>query len=64
LTGFLAGFGVGDGYASYVVLKEKPLTLGWLPGGDNWQLQDYELRGLRRDDLLRMQHFDKAWASA
>jgi len=39
-------FPVADGYAYYVVVSEKPLTMQWVPYGDRWQVHPALIRGL------------------
>jgi hypothetical protein len=42
-------FGVGDGYARYIVLSLRPVKLIHLPVGDRWQFQYAHL--LRAQDI-------------
>jgi hypothetical protein len=51
LAGEIWRYGVADGYAQYVVLKEKPLELIHLPIGDAWNIPDIVRRGLRLEDV-------------
>ena len=60
--GAMLRFGVGDGYAYYLVHKEKPLTLLWIPYSDKWQADDIFLRGLRLSDVKAMIDSDRAMA--
>ncbi len=54
IVGALIRFPRGDGYALYVVTKEKPLTLQWVQFGDRWQTEYITIRGLRRADVQHM----------
>lgn len=58
--GAMLRFGVGDGYAYYIVHKEKPLTLLWIPYSDRWQADNIFLRGLRLSDVKKMIDSDRA----
>lgn len=51
IVGGLVSFPAADGYAIYVVTKEKPLTLAHVPFGDGWTVSDAHIRGLRRSDI-------------
>jgi hypothetical protein len=51
IVGGLLRFPRGDGYALYVVVKDKPLTLQHVPFGDAWQVDHVTIRGLRRGDV-------------
>jgi len=51
-------FPVADGQAYYMVVKEQPLTLAWIPYGDAWQLPDAHLRGLNHRDLVNQREYD------
>lgn len=44
--GTVLRFGVGDGYASYLVMKKKPLVLCYIPCPDGWQADDCTIRGV------------------
>ncbi len=46
-TGLLLSFPRADGYAYYLVVNWKPLTLQWVPYGDKWQVEPELIRGLR-----------------
>ena len=46
LVGAVLTFGVGDGYAMYVVTKDKPLTVQHVPQGDCWRADACTLRGI------------------
>ncbi len=60
-VGGVLNFPVGDGMATYVVTKAHPLTLKWVPHGDQWQVPDYTIRGLRKADILGMIAFEQCW---
>ena len=51
LVGLIVSFGVADGYATYRVVKDKPLTLEHIPHGDAWQIPAAHLRGLTAKDI-------------
>lgn len=51
LVGALVNFGVADGYAVYLVAKEKPLTLRHVPYGDAYQVHHAMIRGLTIEDV-------------
>jgi hypothetical protein len=46
LVNALLSFPRGDGYALYVVVKDKPLTLAHVPMGDAWDVDECTLRGV------------------
>lgn len=52
LTGIVLQFPFADGYAHYVVIKNKPLTLQHIPFCDAWQVQPALIRGMRRVDII------------
>ncbi len=53
LTGLVLTFPRGDGYAIYVVSDHRRrLTLHPVVWGNNWQVEDYVIRGLRRQDII------------
>lgn len=41
----------GDGYAYYLVTKERPLTLQWIRYADAWQVEDALIKGLDLNDV-------------
>ena len=43
-----------DGYAMYLVTKDRPLTLQHIPFGDAWTVEAALIRGLNRNDVLTM----------
>ena len=43
-----------DGYARYLVAKERPLELVHLAVGDAWQVEDALIRGLRLKEVREM----------
>lgn len=51
LVGFLMRFPIADGYALYVVSRQKPLQLQHIPSGDGWRIPPTHLRGLRLTDV-------------
>jgi hypothetical protein len=62
VLGGIVKFHVGDGYAMYVVIKEKPLTLQLLPFGDAYQADPALIRGLRRVDIEALIQREQAWS--
>ena len=46
VIGSIIRFGVADGYASYMVMKKKPLTLCYIPCPDGYQADACTLRGV------------------
>jgi hypothetical protein len=63
VVGGLIRFQVADGYAYYLVTKESPLTLEWVPFGDNWQVSAPTIRGLRKADVLGMLAWERKMSS-
>jgi hypothetical protein len=63
VEGGLVSFGVADGSAHYVVVKEKPLTLQHVPYGDAYQIPYVMIRGLRKSDILDMLKRDRGMKS-
>jgi len=53
LVGVIYSDGVADGYANYVVIKDKPLTLQHIHIGDGYQLPYPYIRGLNEKDIKR-----------
>lgn len=51
VVGRLLEFGVGDGYAVYLVTREKPLTVMHIPYADAYMASGILLRGLRLSDI-------------
>ena len=47
-------FQIADGYALYLVVKEKPLTLDHIPYGDSYEIDDAHIRGLNLSDVKSM----------
>lgn len=62
LVGEIIRFGVADGFAQYVVWKQKPLQLVHLTVGDAWTLPEAHERGLRLADVRQMVERDKRMA--
>jgi hypothetical protein len=46
VVGTILRFGVADGYASYLVMRKKPLTLCFIPSPDGYQADECTLRGV------------------
>lgn len=53
LVGARLDFPRGDGVATYVVVKDKPLTLAHVPHGDAWRADDCTIRGVDADYVRR-----------
>lgn len=62
LVGRVIRFPVADGQASYMVWKQKPLELVYVPLVDNYQIPEAHARGLRVADVRKMVSFEDAWA--
>ena len=54
MEGLLFSFGVGDGYATYRVVKESPLTVEHLYYMDGYQVHPATIRGLRKEDIIQL----------
>jgi len=50
-----------DGYARYMIVKQKPLTLAHLHVGDGWWVEEALIRGLRLKDVREMIEADRRW---
>ncbi len=55
IVGVVVNFPIADGYAWYVVSKERPLTLQHIPFCDAWQITPAHLRGLGKSDIVDME---------
>lgn len=60
LVGEIVRFQIADGYAQYMVWKEKPLTLVHLAIHDAWSIPEAHARGLRLADVRGMVERDRA----
>lgn len=54
LVGEILRWQRADGYAQYMVVKQKPLTLSHVAIGDAWQVESALIRGLRLADVENM----------
>lgn len=63
IVGALLNWSRGDGRAYYVVTKERPLTLAWVPTGDRYSVEAALIRGLTKADVLAMQQHGKVIGS-
>ncbi len=54
LVGEILRWQRADGYAQYMVVSQKPLTLAHLVIGDAWQVEAALIRGLRLTDVREM----------
>lgn len=61
LTGALLQWQRADGYAYYVVTKNKPLTISHLPLGDAWTVEAALIRGLTEADVREQLRRREAW---
>lgn len=61
ILGTVLRFSVADGYAVYIVVKEKPLTLQYIPFGDCYTIPAAYIRGLTREDIVDMIEGERAW---
>lgn len=61
LAGEIVRFSVADGYASYVVFKQRPLTLLHLETGDAYRLPEFAERGLAIADIRQRVAFSRKW---
>lgn len=62
LVGGLLRFPVGDGYAQYLVIKDKPLTLQHIPFFDAYSTDPALIRGLRRPDIEQRLAAERSFA--
>jgi hypothetical protein len=62
VVGALLQFPRGDGYALYVVTKEKPLVVQHVNIGDAWHVDGITIRGLRLADVRGMVERDRRMA--
>ena len=60
VVGAMLRFPVADGYAHYVVTKERPLTVQHVPYLDGYQISNAHIRGLKKQDVLLQIQRDKA----
>lgn len=58
-VGEIVRFGVADGYAQYMIKKERPLQLIWLIDGDSYQIHPDMIRGLTLDSVKRRIEADR-----
>lgn len=63
LVGEIIRFQIADGYAQYMVKKEKPLQLVHLHVGDGYQIDPIMIRGLRLSDVRQRVSQEKKFAS-
>jgi len=54
LTGVMISFPVADGRAFYRVYKDNPISLEHIPFGDAWEIEEAHIRGLRKQDIIKM----------
>ncbi len=63
LVGEIIRFQIADGYAQYMVKKEKPLQLVHLHIGDAWHADPILIRGLRLSDVRQQVSQEKKLTS-
>ncbi len=51
MVGETIKWGVADGYAVYMIVKEKPLTVQHVDHGDGYRVDPIMIRGLRLSDV-------------
>jgi hypothetical protein len=54
VEGAVISFPVADGSASYLITREKPLSLSHIPFLDGYHANPILIRGLRKSDVLQM----------
>lgn len=54
IVGYLLDFPVADESAYYLVVKEKPLTLAYIPVFDNYLAHPATIREFRAEDVRRI----------
>lgn len=59
LTGAILEFPAADGYATYVVTKNSPLTLQHIQYCDGYTIPAAHVRGLERSDVVDALHHRK-----
>lgn len=62
MVGETLRWGVADGYAIYMVVKQKPLTIQHVDQGDGYRVSHIMVRGLRLADVRDMVERDRAMA--
>lgn len=61
LVGALLTFQIADGYAYYLVTKDKPLTLMHIPYMDGYQVHPILLKNLGAEDVKAMWRVKHSW---
>jgi hypothetical protein len=54
LVGEVLSWPRGDGYAQYMVVKQRPLTLAHMTVGDAWQVEHALIKGIDLGDVKQM----------
>jgi len=54
LVGEILRWQRADGYACYMVVKQRPLTIQHMSIGDGWRIEDPLIRGLNLTDVREM----------
>lgn len=60
-AGEIFSWPMGDGRASYVVFRLKPLEMIWLSTGDAWDIPDVVARGLTAADVRKQIDGERRW---
>jgi hypothetical protein len=60
MVGETLRWGVADGYAVYMVVKQKPLTVTHVHQGDGYRVDPIMIRGLRLSDVRERVAGEKA----
>jgi len=62
IVGEIVKFQVADGYATYGIIKEKPLQLCFIGSGDFYSIPDAHIRGLNLSDVRQLVQRERAIA--
>lgn len=61
LVGEVVRFPIADGYAQYMIMSHRPLSLIHLAIHDAWSIPEAHARGLRLSDLRGQVEADRRW---
>jgi hypothetical protein len=64
MVGETISWQIADGYATYMVVKQKPLMVAHVNSGDGYQVDPIMIRGLRVSDVRERVARDKAFYKA
>ena len=62
MVGETLSWQIADGYATYMVVKQKPLMVAHVDAGDGYQVDPIMIRGLRLSDVRERVGREKAMA--